>query len=78
MKHTGALIKNPDTGRLLIRYSRSLYGNDLKRGAKLEIRTEVGWMAAVLDYDVETDRWFFKGQPYKYLPGLIVRTANII
>lgn len=78
MKHIGAIINNPDTGRLLIRYSRSLYGNDLKRGVALEIKTDTGWAAAVLDYDEEGDRWFFKDQPYRYLPGLIVRTTYII
>lgn len=78
MKHVGAIIQEPQTGNLMIRYNRSLYSFPLRHGTAMEVKTEDGWKKTRLLYDMESEVWGLQGQPHRNLAGLIVRTEEIL
>lgn len=76
-KYVGA-ITTCDGRNMVIRYTRSLYGYQLKGGEKMEVKTEVGWIKTKLLHNKEKDIWSLEGLPHRNLLGLIVRTEVII
>lgn len=78
MKHVGAIIQDPKTGQIVIRYNRSLYSFPVRHGTVLEVKTEEGWKKTMLLYDRENGVWGLQGQPHRNLAGLIVRTEEIL
>lgn len=77
MAYLGAVIRL--NNKYCVRYSRSLYGFPLPKGAKLQIRTSTGgWEDGILRYNRDADKWYLEGINCSVLEGLIVRTEEII